>query len=115
VFASNYQVTLVDAALELMQCAGLSRGEALDALQPLIRATTENVLCAGPEQALTGPVRRGDSGTVRKHLRALEACLPETKDLYAAAGFRTVPLAVRSGLSNGAARDLAEALREFRN
>lgn len=110
VFASNYQVTLIDAAVELMQKAGVERRQALDALGPLVRAATENVLFAGPEHALTGPIRRGDEGTVRKHLSGLERCLPETKRLYAAAGLRTVPLAVRSGLSSGAARAITQAL-----
>lgn len=115
VFASNYHVTLIDAALELMQGAGLARGEALDALRPIIRATTENILSNGPELALTGPILRGDAGTVRKHSRALERCLPETKDLYAAAGLRTVKLAMRSGLSSEAARKVTEALKESWN
>jgi predicted short-subunit dehydrogenase-like oxidoreductase (DUF2520 family) len=110
VFASNYHVTLIDAALELMQGAGLSRGAALNALRPIIRATTENVLSSGPELALTGPILRGDAATVRKHFQALERCLPETKDLYAAAGLRTVALAMRSGLSSEAAREITEAL-----
>ncbi len=110
VFASNYQVTLIDAAVELMQKAGVERRQALDVLRPLVRAATENVLFAGPEHALTGPIRRGDEGTVRKHLSGLERCLPETKRLYAAAGLRTVPLAVRSGLSSGAARAITQVL-----
>ena len=110
VFASNYHLTLIDAALELMQGAGLARGAALDALRPIIRATTENVLSSGPELALTGPILRGDAATVRKHFRALERCLPETKNLYAAAGLRTVALAMRSGLSSEAAREITEAL-----
>src|SRR6185437_1456273 len=110
VFASNYHVTLIDAALELMQGAGLARGAALDALRPIVHATTENVLSSGPERALTGPILRGDAGTVRKHFQALERCLPETKDLYAAAGLRTVMLAMRSGLSSEAAREITEAL-----
>jgi hypothetical protein len=110
VLASNYQVTLMDAALELMEGAGLGRGEALDALGPLLRASTENVLSAGPEHALTGPVRRGDVGTVRKHLAGLAHCLPETKQLYQAAGLRTVPLAVRAGLSEETASAIIDAL-----
>ena len=66
VMACNYQVTLVDAALELMENAGVNRATALAALEPLIRTTTENILLSGPEAALTGPIRRGDSGTIRQ-------------------------------------------------
>lgn len=110
VFASNYQVTMMDAALELMEEAGLGRGEALDALGPLLRASTENILSAGPEQALTGPIRRGDCGTVKKHLSQLAHCLPETMGLYRAAGLRTVPLAERAGLPAKAARSITSTL-----
>jgi len=110
VMACNYQMTLVDAALELMEMAGVGRSEALDALGPILRATTENVLKSGPEQALTGPIRRGDLGTIRRHLAALENALPETRQLYIAAGLRTVPVAERAGLEASAARAVEEAL-----
>jgi predicted short-subunit dehydrogenase-like oxidoreductase (DUF2520 family) len=51
VIACNYQMTLVDAALELMEIAGIGRIAALDALGPILRETTENVLMSGPEGA----------------------------------------------------------------
>jgi len=110
VMACNYQMTLVDAALELMATAGIGRGEALDALGPILRATTENVLRYGPEQALTGPIRRGDLGTIRGHLAALEHASPETRRLYVAAGLRTVAVAERAGLDESAAREVEKAL-----
>jgi predicted short-subunit dehydrogenase-like oxidoreductase (DUF2520 family) len=111
VMACNYQMTLVDAALELMATAGIGREAALDALAPILRATTENVLKLGPEGALTGPIRRGDVGTIRRHLAAVENASPETKRLYVAAGMRTVLVAERAGLGENAARDVEKALR----
>jgi predicted short-subunit dehydrogenase-like oxidoreductase (DUF2520 family) len=108
--ACNYQMTLVDAALELMAMAGIGREAALDALGPILRATTENVLEWGPERALTGPIRRGDAGTVRRHLEAVEHASPETKRLYVAAGLRTVALAERAGLDKSAAREVEKVL-----
>ena len=110
VMACNYQITLVDAALELMATAGIGRNEALDALGPILRTTTENVLKSGPEQALTGPIRRGDLGTIRQHLAALEHASPETRLLYVAAGLRTVAVAERAGLKKSAAREIEKAL-----
>jgi predicted short-subunit dehydrogenase-like oxidoreductase (DUF2520 family) len=94
--ACNYQVTLVDAALELMGIAGIQEQEALDALSGILRTTMENILTSGTEQALTGPIRRGDLGTIEAHLRALDAALRETKQLYIAAALRTVPIANRA-------------------
>jgi predicted short-subunit dehydrogenase-like oxidoreductase (DUF2520 family) len=98
VMACNYQVTLVDASLELMELAGIRRGEALEALSPILRTTMENILSTGPEQALTGPISRGDAGTVSAHLEALNAATPETKRLYVAAGVRTVAMARRKSI-----------------
>ena len=114
VMACNYQMTLVDAALELMAMAGIGRDDALDALGPILRATTENVLKWGPERALTGPIRRGEVGTIRRHLTAVEGASPETRDLYVAAGLRTVRLAERAGLDESAARELVKVLGEKR-
>jgi predicted short-subunit dehydrogenase-like oxidoreductase (DUF2520 family) len=107
VMACNYQVTLVDAALELLQNAGIGRTEGLDALSAILRATTENILVLGPEAALTGPIRRGDIGTIGKHLEALDTARPETKRLYVAAGLRTLAIA---GLSPDEAGELAQRL-----
>ncbi|MGD0499721.1 MAG: Rossmann-like and DUF2520 domain-containing protein [Bryobacteraceae bacterium] len=110
VMASNYHAALVDAALELMEDAGIRRGPALEALAPLIRAATDNVLALGPEAALTGPIRRGDVGAVQRNLQALEDATPETRNLYVSAGLRTLALARRAGLSDGAARRIEAAL-----
>jgi predicted short-subunit dehydrogenase-like oxidoreductase (DUF2520 family) len=114
VMACNYQMTLVDAALELMEMAGVERNAALDALGPILRETTENVLKLGPERALTGPIRRGDVGTIRRHLAAVEDAPPETKRLYVTAGLRTIALAERAGLEKSAAREVAKALGKER-
>ncbi len=111
VMACNYHVTLVDASLELAELAGIARETALDALAPIIRATTENILTSGPEQALTGPIRRGDAGTIRRHLAALKDSLPETRDLYNAAGLRTIALARRAGLPPESASEIVKAFR----
>ena len=103
--ACNYQITLVDAALELMAIAGIGRDIALDALGPILRATMDNILTSGPERALTGPIRRGDVGTIRRHLAAVGDALPETRQLYITAGKRTLALAERAGLGANAAQE----------
>lgn len=69
VFASNYVVSLLWAAAQLLEEAGVPRGSAL--LGPLVRSTVENVAEWGPEAALTGPVARGDLEAVRRHVGAL--------------------------------------------
>jgi predicted short-subunit dehydrogenase-like oxidoreductase (DUF2520 family) len=107
VMACNYQVTLVDAALELMEIAGIERDQARGALAPILRTTMDNILLQGPEAALTGPIRRGDIGTIATHLEALNSARPETKRLYVAAGLRTV-----AGLPSSKAEAIAKLLEQ---
>jgi predicted short-subunit dehydrogenase-like oxidoreductase (DUF2520 family) len=98
VMASNYQATLLDAAIELMKSAGIPEPQALHALEPLTRASIDNIFRVGPTAALTGPIRRGDTKTLRRHLAALTQLSTETHDLYLAAASRTLPIAARQGI-----------------
>jgi predicted short-subunit dehydrogenase-like oxidoreductase (DUF2520 family) len=84
--------------------------QALRALTPLIRASVENALAMGPLRALTGPVERGDSGTIAAHLRALSGSgTPESVNgLYRAAGFHALNMTRRK--KPGADRNDMEAL-----
>jgi predicted short-subunit dehydrogenase-like oxidoreductase (DUF2520 family) len=76
-FAANFLVTLESAAAELMATAGLDRV----VLLPLARAALENWGRLGPP-ALTGPVARGDTGTVARHRAVIQARTPELADLF---------------------------------
>lgn len=69
VFASNYIVTSVWAATQLMRAAGVRNSIPL--LAPLIETTARNTIDRGPERALTGPIARGDARAVRRHVKAL--------------------------------------------
>jgi predicted short-subunit dehydrogenase-like oxidoreductase (DUF2520 family) len=73
VFASNYVVTLIGAAVALWEGFGVGRDEALRALLPLLRGAVENLSGVGLPDALSGPVARGDAGTVAAHLAWLDA------------------------------------------
>lgn len=97
VMASNYATALLDAAAILMKETGIEEEQALRALTPLIRSSVENALTLGPLRALTGPVERGDTGTIATHLRALaDAPVPESvKALYRAAGLHALYMARR--------------------
>lgn len=69
---SNYLVALIEVGLELYQLAGIPRDEALAAAAPLLQGTLDNVFRLGVPAALTGPIERGDFGTVEGHAQALE-------------------------------------------
>jgi len=87
--ASNFLVTLEGAAERLAATAGLNR----EALVPLVRATVENWAALGAEQALTGPIARGDVETVQRQRAAIEERSPELLELFDALAVATHELA----------------------
>jgi predicted short-subunit dehydrogenase-like oxidoreductase (DUF2520 family) len=92
VFASNFAVTLAYTAEELMRQAGL-REPPLPLLLPLLQAAVANIGSCGLPHALTGPISRGDSETIRQHLQALQTDAPQILPLYLALAQATVPIA----------------------
>lgn len=95
VFASNYLVTVIDAALRAYQAAGVPADVARALAAPLATETLTNVLRMGPERALTGPIARGDMGTVARQQQALDTWDGESGDLYRALAAATMALAAR--------------------
>jgi predicted short-subunit dehydrogenase-like oxidoreductase (DUF2520 family) len=95
VFASNYLVTVLDAALRAYQAAGISEEVARQLAAPLASETLANVLRLGPEAALTGPIARGDVETVARQQDALDAWDGPSGKLYRALAQATTELANR--------------------
>ncbi len=111
VLACNYFTTLMDTALASFEAAGVERATAWQALSPLVHATLDNNDALGAENALTGPIRRGDGATVAMHLEALAAASPDLVPVYRALGVRTVDLARRTNsLDEKAAKALLALL-----
>lgn len=77
--ASNATAAAVATARQLLLAAGVDEAAAF--LSPLVGASVDNVLAHGAV-AITGPVRRGDVGTVRRHLDALDADVPLLAEAY---------------------------------
>ncbi|NGP89847.1 Rossmann-like and DUF2520 domain-containing protein [Fodinibius halophilus] len=96
VMASNYVHTILDAAVNTAALGDLSRGESKKALLPLVQQTVTNAGKYSLEEALTGPIQRGDLSTVKKHLQLLEED-EELRKIYSQLGRNTVALALRSG------------------
>lgn len=93
--ASNHLVTLAAQSAQLLHGIGVEAPDRL--LGPLLRASLENALASG-ESALTGPVARGDSGTVAAHRRALEGEAPDILAAYVALARATASRAASRGL-----------------
>jgi len=77
--ASNHVVGLVQEALDLLSQCGFDQEDALAALRPILLGNMQHIVDKGTTESLTGPVERGDSGTVRKHLTCLDE---DRKELY---------------------------------
>ena len=97
--ASNYTVTLASLASRLLVDQGVAPdvNTALGYLLPLLRGTIDNLEALGLPDALTGPLSRGDVGTVASHLAALDRYAPETAHLYRHLARLTLPLAQAKG------------------
>jgi predicted short-subunit dehydrogenase-like oxidoreductase (DUF2520 family) len=101
---ANHLVTLVALTLDLLGSAGVEAPAAL--VRPLLTAALDNVLRMG-DDALTGPVARGDARTVAAHLEVLSRTAPEARAAYVAMARLTADRALAAGLLDPEA---AEAL-----
>ena len=97
VVASNYLVTLEDFALHLLKKADLSEEKGFEILEPLIRGTLNNIRNKGTVEALTGPVARGDTTIVERHITDIDKKASEFSALYRLLGNHTVQLAEKRG------------------
>ncbi|WFE26265.1 DUF2520 domain-containing protein [Solwaraspora sp. WMMD791] len=105
---ANHLVTLVNEAADRLRDAGV--GDPAKVLAPLLRAALDNALAQG-DAALTGPVSRGDAGTVARHVDRLAGTAPESLPSYLALARRTADRAIAAGrLSAGDAVPLLDVL-----
>lgn len=87
--AANHLVGL----LAQVQRIAASADVPFEAFLPLVRSAVDNVAELGPRAALTGPIARGDTGTVSRHL----AALPDAeRDTYISLGRETLRLSGRT-------------------
>ncbi|GGY10457.1 Rossmann-like and DUF2520 domain-containing protein [Paludibacterium paludis] len=90
--AANYLVALNALAMKMASKAGVESGVAGELVGALMSQTLGNTLALGPAAALTGPISRGDAGTVTRHLAAM-ADDAVVDGAYRAMGLATLELA----------------------
>jgi len=116
VIASNYVVTLFAEAIGLLQSltgvSDIDERAVRQIIVHLMEATLNNVKLAGAAGALTGPILRGDTGTIIKHLDALEQVDPELSKLYRLLGLRTLKLAAERGTDVAKLHEMRERLEK---
>lgn len=91
---ANHLVTLVAQAIQVVSSAGVQDAQRL--IAPLLHAALDNALRLG-DGALTGPVARGDAGTVGAHLAQLSQQTPDIRPTYVALARATAERALASG------------------
>lgn len=106
--ASGVLAVLAEAEL-LWAAAGLAQGDALAALLPLTRGALDTAAARGLAGAVSGPIARGDSGVLERHLAALTAA-GLGDELLRALGRRQLALAQSAGRLDAAQRDLLRSL-----
>jgi predicted short-subunit dehydrogenase-like oxidoreductase (DUF2520 family) len=111
VLAAGGFVALLDAIAELGRVAGLDETGSLAVYGRLIEQTLDNARALGVAAALTGPMTRGDRGTIEVHLETLAVHAPGVLDLYRAAAEREITLAsARGSLAPEVATELRATL-----
>lgn len=116
VVASNFVIALVHEAVGLLEEIGWSPREAARGLRPLMELALAGALERGPTAALTGPIRRGDADTVKRHVEVLAELDSRAGgrgrrlDLYRMLGSITLEIAQEAGLEPAPAERIARAL-----
>jgi predicted short-subunit dehydrogenase-like oxidoreductase (DUF2520 family) len=110
VLAGNFATTLLAGAGRVLEDSGVDAKTAREMLLPLALASLQQAV-EDPASALTGPLPRGDAGTVRGHLDALQSTHPEMADVYRQMGTITVEMLTESGhVSPEVAKELIRSM-----
>lgn len=113
VVASNYLVTLMNLAFQLLFASGVRSNNMVEILKPLIRGTLSNIEVSGIPRALTGPIARGDVDIVRAHIEEIGKKSSTLLHLYKTIGEQTIDIATAKGsLSEDAAEELKRLLTD---
>ena len=96
-YAAAFVAALLAEGAAIWARIGIPEDDALAALLPLLRGSTEAIEHSGPARAMAGSVARGDVETLKRHLDALGALDPQMRDLYRRLALRTLPLAIAAG------------------
>ena len=100
VIVGNYTVTLMKLATDLWQTFSVPPQQTIKAMLPLMRGNLDSIESVGIPHCLTGPIARGDAGTVKKHLDTLQKVAPTMLPVYKELGLQTIPIALAKGRIN---------------
>ncbi len=96
--ASNYLVTLIDYAVYINEKIGINPKDSIKGLLSLVGGTVKNIGVAGTKKSLTGPIARGDTGTIKDHMKNFKEHLSdEDTEIYRLMGKKTAGIAKQNG------------------
>lgn len=111
-FAAPFITTLLHEAVRIWRGFGASEADALAALVPLARGTLDSIARDGTVRGLAGPIARGDTGTVARHVAAFGALDERTLGFYREMAARVIPIALaKGGLTPERAEEIRKLLR----
>jgi len=96
-YVGPFLIALLQEGVNLWREFGVDEGQALKAMVPLLRGTVDAVLDGGLAEGMGGCVARGDLGTIRRHLAAMDRLNPAAGKLYRELATRNIPLALKRG------------------
>ncbi|MBI4743821.1 MAG: DUF2520 domain-containing protein [Actinobacteria bacterium] len=109
---SNYLVSLINYAENLYKIIGINESDAFRAFYPLIKGTLDNIEKKGTIEALTGPIVRGDTEVILKHIEQLKKKLPDELSLYRELGLAATEIAFkRKSINRNTRKDLINILK----
>lgn len=109
-YVGPFLIALLQEGVKLWREFGVAEEQALKAMVPLLRGTVDAVLDGGLSKGMGGCVARGDLGTIRRHLEAMDRLNPEAGKLYRELATRNIPLALKRG---SLSPDRATAVQEL--
>jgi predicted short-subunit dehydrogenase-like oxidoreductase (DUF2520 family) len=112
--ASNYLVTLINYAVLIHKKMGIKPEDSLKGLMGLVEDTVSNIKKMGIEKSLTGPIARGDIGTIKEHVKSFnEFFSKEDSALYRMMGIETSKIAHQNKwIKESTVDELKEILKE---
>lgn len=112
-YASQFVNALIHEAASMWQSWGASEADAAHALLPLVQGTLASMAQSGVVAGMPGPVSRGDTASVKKHVDSLIAYEPDAVALYRELCSRTVDMALMQGrITDHTVTQLREVLRQ---
>jgi len=91
VMSSNYFITLINLSYKLLDKSNILNKDLKKGILTLVKGAVNNLEKMDPEEALTGPIKRGDIQSIKRHQKALEK-YPEILDIYNIMGKETASM-----------------------